>query len=488
MKKPVSLPQIIGSPMTIDDIKRLIFDDETKHLELKKTTGELKDGMHTACAFLNTEGGWLIFGIAPTTLKIIGQDVTESTRRELAQALVGLEPAIDVSIEYVDVPDGKGKQLIVMRFDGWVRGMVPYTYHGCPYYRVESITKIMPREMFEERLRESKPYKFAWDVQIADNVTINDLDEDRIRNAVRLGIAGGRINASAEGETVESLLRKFNLLKDGHPINAAVMLFAKDTNDYPQMLLRMACFKGTDKNVFIDNKQQTGNFFDLLDAGMAFCFRHLSLSGKIVGLRREEHLEIPTEALREALINALCHRQYDDPRNSVSLAIYDDRIEIMNPGRFPSELTEESIMEPHDSHPYNIRIAQVLYQITYLEKWGSGVRRMTDLCREQHLPDPRFHLGKGTVCLTFKKTQKDTDGQKDDRKDVLKDVLKELTERQLLIYNLIKADDQITIPEMAVKTAVSERSVRRDIDIIRQKGLLTREGGRKQGRWVTLLE
>ena len=94
--------------MTIDDIKQLIFDDETKHLELKKTTGELKDGMHTACAFLNTEGGWLIFGIAPTTLKIIGQDVTESTRRELAQALVGLEPAIDVSIEYVDVPDGKG--------------------------------------------------------------------------------------------------------------------------------------------------------------------------------------------------------------------------------------------------------------------------------------------------------------------------------------------------------------------------------------------
>ena len=314
------------------------------------------------------------------------------------------------------------------------------------------------------------------------------MDEDRIRNAVRLGIAGGRINASAEGETVESLLQKFNLLKDGHPTNAAVMLFAKDTIDYPQMLLRMACFKGTDKNVFIDNKQQTGNFFDLLDAGMAFCFRHLSLSGKIVGLRREEHLEIPTEALREALINALCHRQYDDPRDSVSLAIYDDRIEIMNPGRFPSELTEESIMEPHDSHPYNIRIAQVLYQTTYLEKWGSGVRRMTDLCREQHLPDPRFHLGKGTVCLTFKKAQKDTDGQKDDRKDVLKDVLKELTERQLLIYNLIKADDQITISELTVKTSVSDRSVRRDIDIIRQKGLLTREGGRKQGCWVTLLE
>ena len=473
--------------MTIEDIKRIISDDETKHLELKKTTGELKDGMHSACAFLNTEGGWLIFGIAPTSLKIVGQDVTESTRRELAQALVGMEPAVDVSVEYIDVPDGKGKQLIVMHFDGWVRGMAPYTYHGCPYIRVESITKIMPREMFEERLRESKPGKFAWDAQIAEGVAIVDLDEERIRNAVRLGIAGGRINASAEGETVESLLRKFNLLKDGCPINAAVMLFAKNTDDFPQMLLRMACFDGTDKNVFIDNKQQTGNFFDLLDAGMAFCFRHLSLSGKIVGLRREEHLEIPAEALREALINALCHRQYDDPRTSVSLAIYDDRIEIMNPGRFPMGLTEESIMEPHDSFPTNLKIAQVLYQTTYSEKWGSGVRRMTDLCREQHLPDPRFHLGQGTVCLTFKKAQKDTDGQKEDIKGQKegRNGQKELTERQMLICALIKANDQITIPEMAVKTSSSVKSVRRDLEILRQKGLLKREGGRKQGHWVT---
>lgn len=258
---------------------------------------------------------------------------------------------------------------------------------------------------------------------------------------------GGRINASDEGETVESLLLKFNLLIYGCPTNAAVMLFAKNTDDFPQMLLRMAYFDGTDKNDFIDNKLQTGNFFVILDAEMSFCFRHLSLSGKIVGLRREEHFEIPAEALREALINALCHRQYDDPRISVSLAIYDNRIEIMNPGRFPSELTEESIMEPHGSYPTNLKIAQVLYQTTYSEKWGSGVRRMTDLCREQHLPDPRFHLGKGTVCLTFKKAQKNTDDQIVD----LKDVLKELTERQLLILDLIAQDPSLSAKEMSEK-------------------------------------
>ena len=69
--------------MTIDDIKKLIASDELRTLELKKTTGELKDGMHSACAFLNTEGGWLIFGVAPSSLKIIGQEVTDKTKQEI---------------------------------------------------------------------------------------------------------------------------------------------------------------------------------------------------------------------------------------------------------------------------------------------------------------------------------------------------------------------------------------------------------------------
>ena len=121
--------------MTIEDIKQLISKDENRSLELKKTTGELKEGMHTACAFLNTDGGWLIFGIAPRSLKIIGQEVTDNTQREIAQALTGLEPFVDVRVEYVDVPDLPGNQVIVIYFEPFVWGRQPYTYHGCPYYK-----------------------------------------------------------------------------------------------------------------------------------------------------------------------------------------------------------------------------------------------------------------------------------------------------------------------------------------------------------------
>lgn len=119
--------------MTIDDIKNLVSADESRTLELKKTTGELKDGMHSACAFLNTEGGGLIFGVAPKSLKIIGQEVTDKTQQEIAPALAGLEPAVDVRVAYVDVPERPGYQVIAMHFDGWVWGAHPHTFHGCPY-------------------------------------------------------------------------------------------------------------------------------------------------------------------------------------------------------------------------------------------------------------------------------------------------------------------------------------------------------------------
>ena len=385
----------IETYMGIEDIKRIIAGDETRTLELKKTTGELKDGMHSAC-------GWLIFGIAPTSLKVLGQVVTDKTRQEIANALTGFSPSIDVKVEYIDVPDSKnGEQVIAMYFNGWVRGKHPYAYHGCPYYKPESITKQMPQDMYDERIKESAPHKFAWENKIADGWTINDLDEKRIREAVNLGVESGRLPSTAKGAPVEEILAKFDLMVGNQLKNAAVMLFAKSANGYPQLLVRMARFRGTDKNEFRDNQRAKGNFFDLLDAGMAFCFKHLDLSGKIVGLRREEHLEIPTKALREALVNAYCHRSYDQPGESVSIGIYNDRVEIVNPGQFPNDITIDSIKLPHHSHPYNPTIADVLYLSTYLESWGSGAKRIMDECKGQNIKEPDWYQEGHNVVIKF---------------------------------------------------------------------------------------
>ena len=389
--------------MTFEDIQKLIEKDEHRCLELKKTTGELQDGMHSACAFLNTDGGWLIFGVAPKSLKMHGQQVSDDTQREIAQALTGLYPAVEVKPEYIDVPGRTGDQLIVMYFGGWKWGQMPYTFRGCPYYKNESTTQVMPQEMYEERLRAAKPEQFAWERQVADGITFSDLDDKRIYDAVRLGVERGRMPATAQSESVESLLGKWSLMRDGKVLNGAVALFGKRIGGFTQMGLRLARFRGTDKNEFVDSGQAEGNFFDLLDAGMAFLFKHLSQSGKIVGFKKEEQLEIPAEALREALTNALCHRQLEKYNLTPSIAIYDDRVEIENPGRLPLALTPETIKSAHASYPYNPLIAEVLFKSSYLESWGSGVSRMVDACRAQGVAEPEYEEIGGFVKIVFRK-------------------------------------------------------------------------------------
>lgn len=509
--------------MTIDDIKALIAADESRTLELKKTTGELKDGMHSACAFLNTDGGWLIFGVAPTGLKILGQQVTETTKREIAQAVAGLEPAVDVKIHYVDVPDRPGNKVIAMHFDGWVWGERPHTFHGCPYYKVESTTKLMPHEMYDERIRAHQPQMYAWERQMADGVTLADLNEKHITGCIRLGVEGGRIPASAMSAPIDDTLAKWNLLKNGNPTNGAVMLFSNNIEEYPQFRLRMARFLGTDKNEFIDNQRAEGNFFDLLDAGMAFFFKHLNLSGKITNhsLQREERLEVPYHALREALINSLCHRQWEKHNLTGSIAIYDDRIEIANPGIFPPQISPESIKEPHESYPYNLKIAEALYKSTYLESWGSGAKRIMDACREQGVEEPTWRWDGGFVIVSFKrptrnvasqeaikssgegngiqtgysaKGNKETKENPKETKELPKEIIdainnRNLTEVQCNLLFLIIAMPSITLSKMAEELNLTIDQVRTLRKKMENKGVfLCRKGATKKGTWEIKFE
>lgn len=395
--------------MTIEYINEIVSKGESRTLELKKTSGELKDGMHSLCAFLNTDGGILIFGVAPTSLKIEGQIVSDKTRQEIAMEMRKIEPFVNIPVEYVDVPDGKGKQLIVIVADKQLYSEAPYVFDGKPFYKSESTTMPMPQTMYEQMLRHRDSETFHWDSLVAEGYSIYDLDEELIRNVVRMGVANGRLSGSADNEPLESLLGKLKLLKDGKPTNAAVVLFAKDTEQYPQIELRMAYFKGMDKNIFIDNKCESGNFFRLLDVAIAFCFRNLKLGGEIVGLQRKEVLEIPIEALREAIINAFCHRQYERTNGSVSLAIYDDRLEIVNPGKFPPEISPENIKQPHESYPYNKKVAQLLYLCNYLEKWGSGAQRIIEFCNKQNIPEPKWIAKNGTITIVFQRNKKPMD-------------------------------------------------------------------------------
>jgi len=368
-------------------------------VEFKATTGQLDRGMETLCAFLNGTGGTVLFGVSDDG-KIVGQEVSDKTKRDLVESIRRIEPLPQVDIKYVSVPD-QNKCVITVHADAQFKSR-PFSYKGRAYHRMESVTSIMPQEHYFTLLLQ-RGGRYGWENIINENYRIEDLDEDKIRGAVRLGVENGRIPETTMVEDIPTILRKFDLTdQNGNLKNAAVVLFGKELGDYPQCLLRMARFVGTDKTEFIDNQRLKGNIFDLLDAAMAFFFKHLSLSGKIEGLYRDEELTVPYKALREVCINSFSHRTYVQPGSSVSIAIYDDRIEVTNTGTFPADMSLEDIMRLHDSNPQNPIIAGVLYKSAIVENWGRGISLMVNECRRVGLPDPEFHCDGGFVWVVFR--------------------------------------------------------------------------------------
>lgn len=384
--------------MEYQEIEALIALKESKNLEFKESTGQLDRSMETLCAFLNGDGGIVLYGVKDNG-NVVGQDVSDSTKRAIAEAINRIEPFVSLEINYVRIPNSD-KFVIIVNAEKQ-RFMRPFAYKGRAYLRIESTTTVMPQEQYNHLLMQ-RGGKYGWEAMVNPDLKISDLDENAILGAVREGIRNGRLPEVTIREEIPTILRKFGLLRDGNLNNAAAVLFGLDFYDYPQCLLRMARFKGTTKEEFIDNQRAEGNIYTLLDAAMAFFFKHLSLSGKINGLYREEELSIPYKALRECCINSLCHRSYHYPGSSVSIAIYDDRVEITNTGTFPADLPVERLMQEHDSKPQNPIIANVLYKSKILESWGRGIGTMVDECKRVGLLAPEFKTDGNFVTVVFR--------------------------------------------------------------------------------------
>lgn len=391
--------------MTIAEIQELIKKDETRTLELKKTTGELKEAMHTICAFLNTAGGQLLFGIAPGSLQVIGQQVTDNTRREIARELTKIEPAVSLDVNYIELDEKADFYVIVIDIPTEPDRNRPYVYDGRPYYRIESTTSLMPQSMYQELLLQRDIRKRKWEEEIDTKVSVDSLDEESVRRLVSSGIQAGRIPESMRIKSILEILDKMKLSENGHIKNAAVALFTKEDYAPIQLHIRLARFKGTNKREFIDNRRSIGNIFHLYDDGMAFLFKHLNISGTFVDGQPErvESLTIPYKALRECLLNALAHRLYDSPSGFVSIAIYDDRVEIENLGTLPVGFTLDDMMKPHISHAQNPLIAQIMYYGKYLETWGRGIELMNDECTLAGVPRPEFEMSGGCFKATFRR-------------------------------------------------------------------------------------
>jgi ATP-dependent DNA helicase RecG len=197
------------------------------------------------------------------------------------------------------------------------------------------------------------------------------------------------------------------LLKDGRVLRAAAVLFGRADRlaaDFPQCLLRVARFRGTDRTEFLDNRQFHGNAFDLLLKAERFLRESLPVAGRVTpGLfERVDDPLYPPLALREALANAVCHRDYSIGGGSVGIAIYDDRLEVTSSGALHFGLTAEALFGPHESLPWNPLMARVFFRRGVIEAWGRGTLKILELVQQAGLPRPEIEEVGGCVIVRFR--------------------------------------------------------------------------------------
>jgi len=386
--------------MNLEMLRQIAASGETDTTEFKRTTGELTAGIRTVCALLNKGGGFVLFGVHDSG-RLSGQPVSTKTREEIAQQLHKIEPPVFPDLE--EVPLDSGNSVLVLRVTG---GGGPYTFDGRPYVRSGPTTSVMPQAEYQRLLLEKLHGTHRWENRPAEGITPDDLDASEIVRTVEEAIRRGRMEDPGT-RNLTALLTGFNLMEEDKVLNAAVVLFGRPerlASRYPQCSLRMARFRGRDSlGIMDDNRQEVGNAFDLLVRGQRFLRDHLPIAGRVVpGLfEREDDPLYPPVALREALANALCHRDYAISGGAVSIGIYDDRLEISSAGSLPFGLSVESLRAPHRSRPWNPLIAEVFYRRGIIERWGRGTLSIVELTTRAGMNSPEWEIQAGEVLVRF---------------------------------------------------------------------------------------
>lgn len=460
--------------MNIHALTQLVAQGESERLEFKRSTGQRTEAAKTVCAMLNNVGGIILFGVNGKG-EIIGQHVATDTLAALSHEFAQIEPPAFPDTQVVTLETGLS--VIVVSVSG---GGGPYTFDSRPYIRSGPTNRVMPRAHYDRILLERMHAVHRWENQPAIGVDIGDLDHTEIVRTIEESIRRQRIEDPGTRNPAELLLG-LNLIHHGHLLNAAVVLFGDSHHllpNYPQCLLRMARFHGHDKTEFIDNRQEVGHTFDLFVRAQRFLRDHLPIAGRIVPnlFERVDDPLYPPAALREALANAFCHRDYSIGGGAVSIAIYDDRLEISSTGMLPFGLTPEDLMRPHPSRPWNPLIAQVFYRRGIIESWGRGTIKMAELTEQAGLAPPEFESRAGEVLVRFRPTHYVAPHRIGHDLNPLQ---RELLEALAGVGSATLADLRAT-----VQIEAADRTIQENLALLRHLGLVESRGRGRGARWM----
>src|SRR3989338_2451946 len=448
------------------ELEFLLKEGEGYNLEFKE--GDSSDLAKEICAFANATGGKVLIGVTDQG-EIKGINITNRLKSQIVDIARNLDPKLEISLEevgnilVVNTPEGKKK---------------PYSVNGKFFMRYGPNSQQLGSDEIRDLFHKEGLIKF--DIKV--NPTFQ-IDKDLSQKAFDAFLRLSKISPILEKKKI---LQNLSLLEDGQMKNVGVLLFCKKITDFfPNATISCVLFQGDDKYKIIDQREFDSDLHTNYQNAFAYLRSKLNTEYIIRGGPREEKLELPEEALREAILNAIAHRDYFSPAN-IQINIFKNRVEITNPGGLIGNITVKDLFER--SIPRNHLLFGLMQRLELVEKAGSGLVRIQRAMKEYKLSNPTIKADKNWFSIAFKRPDLEKEsyeqrmgGQKkwSDRWSE-----KELTERQIGVLRLIQANPAISRRELAEKLGINQSAVQKHLEALKDKGVLKRVGGARGGSWV----
>jgi ATP-dependent DNA helicase RecG len=462
---------------------------EHQHTEWKETWRD--EYLRWICGFANAEGGTLHIGrndkgvvVGVSNAAKLLQDIPNKVRD-----ILGI--MVDVNLR-----EKAGKEWIEIRVEPYPS---PISYRGEYHYRSGSTKQELKGAALDKFLLRKQGRH--WDGVPLPGFSNDQCSGDALRYFKEQGIKSGRLDASVKAESIENILEKLQLTEAPYLKRSAALLFGKaPENNFTGAYIKVGFFVTDDNLLYQD--VIGGNLFEQVEKSLeVIYFKYLKASIRYEGLQRIESYPFPQAALREALLNAVIHKDYSSGI-PIQISVYDDRLVLWNPGQLPVDWTLARLLGKHPSNPYNPLLANAFFLSGYIESWGRGIEKIAHECEQHGIHPPDYDSGMSGLMVTFHASEAylalinpkpakllpgGATNQEIKKKGGVKTLVKTRVETRVKtpgrILVLLAQSPEMTLADVAAKIGKSLSAVERASAKLVKAGKLKHEGPQKGGHW-----
>lgn len=434
---------------------------ESQNIEYKSSWRD--EYLKWICGFANANGGSIYIG-KDDTGKTVGIPDAKKLLEEIPNKVRDtLGILVDVNLH--KTTKGNFIEIVIEAYP------YPVNYKGQYHYRSGSTKQELKGAALDKFLLQKKGKR--WDGAPVPKISVKELKPETLDFFRKRAFKSQRIEEDSLMDTNEHLIENLQLKENEFLKRAAILLFHSNPEKFfTGAYIKIGYFQTDDDLKFQDEIH--GNIFEQIEKAMDLLFtKYIKAEISYEGINRVEKFEYPKDAVREALLNAIAHKDYS-AGVPIQISVYSDKIIFWNEGQLPENWTVKNLWEKHASRPYNPDIANALFRSGYIESWGRGTIKIIKECKQFGIPEPIFSYDSSDISVEF-------------RKDIYNEKYLsglELNERQLDAILFFKTKREIVTSEYMKRFDITDRTARRDLIELVEKNILTREGEKKSSKYL----